>query len=277
MSKLIDGRALAEKIRTEIRNEIIEKKLTPSLAIVLVGDDQASHLYVKLKEKACAEVGIDFHKYYLPEDAKQETLFQTIDFLNNDPEISAIVLQLPLPSHLDDDASVARISPDKDADGFGPQNLKDFLEYKARIIPGLPNGIYELIKSTGEKLEGKHCVVIANSEVFSKPIGNMMLYKGATGEYVNPNDPKLTEKTQKADIIVIAIGRKWFLKPEMIKEGAIIIDVGINKDGNATFGDVDPEVDEIAAFRSPVPGGVGPMTIAMLIRNTVELHKFQRK
>jgi len=273
---LIDGKSLAEQIRSELRQEIIDKGLMPSLAIILVGDDPASHLYVKLKEKACAEVGIDFHKYLLAADASQEKLIETIDFLNKDEEVSAIVLQLPLPPHLNEDEAIAHIHIDKDADGFGPQNLKLFMNFEAQIIPGLPNGIYELIKSTNVPMENKKVLVIANSEVFSKPICNMMKYKGATAEYIQPDDSNLKSKSLEADVIIIAVGRKWFLKEDMVKEDSIIIDVGTNKEGDKVYGDVDPAVDEVAGFRSPVPGGVGPMTVAMLMKNVVELYKLKK-
>lgn len=276
MAKLIDGNFLAEKINLETHNTIQDGKIQPHLAAVLVGDDPASHLYVSLKEKACHLAGIEFHKYYLDADSSQEKVLDVINFLNNDPDVNAIIVQLPMPKHLDTDKIIAAIDPLKDADGFGPQNLKDFMEFKARIIPPLPNAIYELIKSTELDFIGKHAVILANSELFAQPIINMMKFKGATSEYVNPTDVNLTQKTQNADVIVIAVGKKWFLDKSMIKQNSIIIDVGINKDDGKVYGDVNPDVDEIAGFRSPVPGGVGPMTIAMLLKNTLELFKLQR-
>ena len=273
---LIDGKILAENIQDSIANEIAKEGLTPGLAIILVGDDPASHLYVKLKEKACKKVGIDFHKYYMEKDSTQEHLNEVIDFLNNDEHVHAILIQLPLPDHLDEDAAVARIKKSKDVDGFGPENLEDFLNNQSALIPGLAHGIYELITSTGESLEQKKAVVLANSEIFAKPILHMLDIKGASAEYANPNDPDLNSQLQEADVVIVAIGKKWFVTPEMIKPGAIIIDVGTNNTEDGYFGDVDPDVDEIASYRSPVPGGVGPMTIAMLLRNTLELYKKQK-
>lgn len=276
MSQLIDGRELAEQIKLELQKEISDQNLEPHLAAVLIGNDPASQLYVTLKERACHEIGISFTKYLLDEQSKPEKVKEVIEFLNNDPEINGIIVQLPLPSQLNQDEVIGLIDSAKDADGFGPKNLADFMEYKAKIIPALPNAIYELIKSTGVDLAGKQALVISNSEIFAKPIMNMMKYKKGSAEYASPDEPELFKKTQNADIIIIAVGRKWFLDHAMVKEGAIVIDVGINKTETGTTGDVNPDVDEVAAFRSPVPGGVGPMTIAMLLKNTVELFKLQK-
>lgn len=277
MSKLIDGKKLAEEINLQTKDSILHNYLRPHLAAILVGDDPSSKLYVSLKEKACKLVGIEFTKYYLDAATTESKLLEAIQFINNDDEIDGIIVQLPLPKHLDTDKIIATIAPEKDADGFGPQNLKDFMEFKARIIPPLPNAIYELIKSTGVDFVGKHAVIIANSEIFAQPIINMMKFKGATAEYVDPADGSLTQKTQNAKIVIIAIGKKWFLDKSMVKKDSIIIDVGINKEDDIVYGDVNPNVDEVASFRSPVPGGVGPMTIAMLLHNVTELHKLNMK
>jgi len=287
MSKLINGKNLADQINIETRKQIIEQGLHPHLAAILVGDDESSKLYVSLKEKACKLVGIEFSRYYLDTETTEAKVLEMIQFLNNDPEIDGMIVQLPLPQHLNTDKIIATIAPEKDADGFGPANLKDFMEFKARIIPPLPNAIYELIKSTGIDFVGKHAVILSNSEIFAMPIVNMMKYKGGTAEYVNPNEMDLTpasargelrlgrQKTQNADIVVIAVGKKWFLDKSMVKKDSIIIDAGINKENEIVYGDVNPNVDEVASFRSPVPGGVGPMTIAMLLRNVTELHKLR--
>lgn len=277
MSQLIDGKKLADEINLQTRDQILHEYLKPHLAAILVGDDASSKLYVSLKEKACKLVGIEFTKYYLDEKTSESKLLEAIQFINNDDEIDGIIVQLPLPKHLETDKIIATISPEKDADGFGPANLKDFMEFKARIIPPLPNAIYELIKSTGVDFVGKHAVIIANSEIFAQPIINMMKFKGATAEYVEPVDKELNMKTQKADIVIIAIGKKWFLDKSMVKKDSIIIDVGINKEDDVVYGDVNPNIDEVVSFRSPVPGGVGPMTIAMLLHNVTELHKLKNK
>lgn len=277
MAKLIDGKKLAEQIRNEVKNEITQLGIEPQLAVVLVGEDPASKLYISLKEKACHEAGIASHKYYLAEDATTAQVLEVINFLNNDDEVTGILVQLPMPKQIDEHLIIAAIDQLKDVDGFGPKNLADFMSFKAKIIPGLPNSIYELIKSTGTDLAGKETLVISNSEVFAKPIINMMEYKKGRAHYASPDDPELKTKTQGADIIIIAVGRKWFLDKTMVKNDSIIIDVGINNDGGKIYGDVNPDVDEVAAFRSPVPGGVGPMTIAMLLKNTLELYKLQNK
>jgi len=276
-AKLIDGKELANQIKYKIKDEIVKNAYTPNLAIILVGNDKASKLYVKLKEKACHEVGIEFHKYFLAENSTQEQLNELIDFLNNDDTIDAILIQLPLPSQLDEKSSVERIKKEKEVDGFSEGNLNDFINNKAKIIPGLANGIYELIKATEENIENTNSLVIANSEIFAKPIIKMMTNKKSNCEYIHPSNNDLINKTKNSDIIIIAVGKKWFLNKEMIKKDSIIIDVGINSENGKTFGDVDPNVDEIASFRSPVPGGVGPMTIAMLLLNTLELYKLKNK
>jgi methylenetetrahydrofolate dehydrogenase (NADP+)/methenyltetrahydrofolate cyclohydrolase len=275
MVTLIDGKKLAESIREDIADEIAKNGYHPGLAIVLVGDDPASHLYVNLKEKACKAVGIDFHKYYLKEDVSQEKLEEVIDFLNNDDAINSLLIQLPLPDHLDEDAAIAAIHKEKDVDGFGPENMEDFMNHTALIVPGLAHSVYDLIKSTGQSLEDKTTIVLANSDIFAKPLIRMMELNGGYAEYLSPQDPHLVQKTKEADILIVALGRKHFITPAMVKEGSTIIDVGTNREGDETFGDVDPAVDDTVAYRTPVPGGVGPMTIAMLLKNTLEQYKIQ--
>ncbi len=272
---LIDGNALANELRLAVHKEIIGTNATPGLAIILVGTDPASQLYVSLKEKACKEVGIDFHAYYLDENTTQEQLHEVIDFLNADPTIHALLVQLPLPSHLDEDEAIARIAPHKDVDGFGPVNLENFLAGKPAIVPGLANGIYALLESTKEPLNDKRAVVLANSEIFAQPIIALLAHKGTATSYLHPDDLELEDALGEADIIIVAVGRKWCITPDLVKPNAIIIDVGTNRENDVTYGDVDPAVDDVVAFRSPVPGGVGPMTIAFLLVNTLQLYKQQ--
>lgn len=269
---LIDGKEISNNIKLEIRKEIIENGYQPNLAIILIGNDPSSALYVKLKEKACNEVGIILHKYILNEDVSQDKVIELIDFLNNDQSIDAILVQLPLPNHLNEEKIISQISKYKEVDGFSYANIKDFLNNTAIITPGLPNGIYELIKNTNQNLVNKKILVIANSEIFAKPIIKMMANYDADAKYILPDDENLIKKSKEADIIIIAVGRKWFLDKTMVKNNSTIIDVGINTVKDKVYGDVNPNVDEHINYRSPVPGGVGPMTIAMLLKNTLTLY-----
>ncbi len=273
-AQLIDGTRIAQELRLSVRKKIVENGYNIGLAIILVGNDPASQLYVSLKEKACKEVGINFHAYYLDEATSQEQLHEVIDFLNADPSIHAILVQLPLPDHLNEDQAVARVAPHKDVDGFGPHQLSRFLAGdETALIPGLANGIYALIASTNTSLDGAHALVIANSEIFAQPIIALLNRKGATAEYRHPDDLELEDHTTTADILIVAVGRKWYITPQLVKPDAIIIDVGTNREDGMTYGDVDPAVDEIVAYRSPVPGGVGPMTIAFLLINALQLYE----
>ncbi len=271
---VIDGAALAEEIRLGVRKEIVSKKLHPQLAVILVGEDAPSHLYVKLKEKASHEVGIVVHKYLVDGHTGTKALLEVIDFLNKDKETDAILVQLPLPPHLNEDEIIAAIDPAKDADGFHPANVKKLLSGKPYTVPGLAAGILKLIEDTKENLAGKSALILANSEVFATPLSKVLEGVGIKAKFLKPDAAGLAEHTRKADILVVAIGRANFIKGDMIKPGAIIIDVGTNKVHGATVGDVDAEsVNEIAGFITPVPGGVGPMTVAMLLKTVVELNQ----
>lgn len=273
MDKMIDGKVLADDIQLNIKQEIYKKSIRPGLAIILVGSDPASQLYVSKKKAACQDVGIDFHDYLLEENCSEKELLDCINFLNKDDKVDAILVQLPLPDHLDTDKIISAIDPKKDVDGFHKKNIKDFLANKARITPGLPLGIIKLIEHTGEELKNKEAVIVSRSEVFSAPMIKILEDRQIKTQVVNPDDKALKNKTSQADILIVSVGEPFLIKEDMVKDDSIIIDVGINKiDNDYVVGDVDygavfPKVKYI----TPVPGGVGPMTIAMLLYNTVQL------
>ena len=278
MVKFINGNAIAAEIRKETRREIAEKKLKPGLAIVLVGDDPASKLYIKLKKKAALELGIDFHEYTAPKDAGESYIFEIIEWLNNDPAINGVVLQLPLPENLSEDRLISAIDPLKDADGFHKKNIETLKNGMPYIRPALLETVIRMLKETGEKLSGKHALIISNAEIFAEPLLIELPKFGVKPEYINPNNNEVLKKCGNADIIIIAVGIPAFLKDEQCKKGAIVIDIGINKVDGKTVGDVNPDTYEKCEnikWISPVPGGVGPVTIAMLLKNVVELAKRQ--
>ncbi len=270
---MIDGRSLAADIQLKIKQEVWSKKLRPGLAVILVGDDPASRLYVSKKKTAAHDVGIDFHEYLLEKNSRQEQVLSCIDFLNKDEEIDAILVQLPLPEHIETDTIIKAIDPKKDVDGFHPDNIKDFLAGKARITPGLPLGILRLLEHTGEELKNKKAVIVSKSEVFCRPMIKILKDRGSKVKIVKPDDTNLAGETAQADILIVSCGRPFFIKEDMVKKDAIVIDIGINKiDNDHVVGDVDySNVIDKVKFITPVPGGVGPMTIAMLLYNTVKL------
>jgi len=275
MNKIIDGKVLAETIQQNIQTEIASKHLEPSLAIILVGDDSASQLYVELKKKACHRAGIDFHEYLLVKNSTEEQVLASIDFLNKDASTDAILVQLPLPEHLDTNKIIKALDPIKDVDGFHPENIKAFLKDQALITPGLPLGILRLLESTKEELKNKSAVIVSKSEVFSQPMIKILEDRQIKVKLVRPDDKNLVSETSQADILIVSCGQPFLIKGEMVKESAIIIDVGTNKiDNDYVVGDVDyADVFPKVKFITPVPGGVGPMTVAMLLYNTVKLTK----
>lgn len=278
-TQTLDGKALAEKIKLEVRHVIVGKKLTPNLAVILIGDDPASHLYVRIKEKACHLVGIEFHKYLFQSNYTEQEIIETINFLNNDPDIDAILVQLPLPKNLNEDLIIKAINPSKDVDCLHPENIKKIIEGKPFIISPLAQGIITLIESIPENLENKKALILAKSEYIFLTLKTLLANKKIIVEQIRPTDPDLITKTKTADILITAVGKPFFIKKEMVKEGVILIDVGTNKiDGDLTVGDVDyTEVFPHCSYITPVPGGVGPMTVAMLLKNTVKLYKAARK
>jgi methylenetetrahydrofolate dehydrogenase (NADP+)/methenyltetrahydrofolate cyclohydrolase len=273
--KIIDGKTLAAELRAELKKEIAESGLRPKLGVLLVGENPASHLYVKLKEKAAAEAGIETDIRRLPSTAADEELFEIIRGWNDDEAIHGILVQLPLPAGHDTDAVVNSILPRKDADGFHPKNLDALYAGEGRIVPPLHEGILRLIGQTDVMPNLAHAVIIANSEIFAKPLEFLLKKAGAFVQTFGPDDAEREAALTEADIIVIAVGRTNSLKRNLVKSGACIIDVGTNKtEDGRTVGDVDAEsLRDIPGWLSPVPGGVGPMTIAMLLKTVFELAK----
>lgn len=278
-ANIIDGKARALEVREGLRKEVEALKakddITPGLAVVLVGEDPASAVYVRNKSKACEKAGIESFQHTLSADTTEETLLALIDKLNNDARVDGILVQLPLPDHIDEDKVLEAITPTKDVDGFHPFNVGKLVTGKPVFEPCTPLGIMDLIATTGIELKGKDAVVIGRSNIVGKPMAIMLLAEHATVTIVHSRTNDLEGKVKAADVIVAAVGIANFVKGDWVKDGAIVIDVGINRleDGTLT-GDVDfKEASEKAAYITPVPGGVGPMTIAMLLKNTVRSAK----
>jgi methylenetetrahydrofolate dehydrogenase (NADP+)/methenyltetrahydrofolate cyclohydrolase len=271
---IIDGKALAKEKRAEIAKQVeaLKKKgVTPGLAVVLVGEDPASQIYVRNKHKACEEVGIYSRKITLPEETTEEEILKIIDELNNDPEIDGILVQLPLPKHIDPDKVILSISPDKDVDGFHPVNAGRLLTGQDGFFPCTPLAVMELIKSAGVDVSGKEAVVVGRSNIVGKPVSMLLLRENATVTICHSKTKDLADVCRRADILVAAVGRPEMITSDYVKEGAVVIDVGINRVGEKkVVGDVAfDEVKDKAAYITPVPGGVGPMTITMLLYNTL--------
>ena len=270
---VIDGKQISSEIREEIAGEVSELKkqgIRPGLAVVLVGDDPASHVYVKNKEKGCEETGIDSFKFERPVDMKEEDLLSLIDELNNDPKVNGILVQLPLPDHIDEHKVLPAIDPNKDVDGFHPVNVGKLMVGKAAAVPCTARGTIELLKRSGVEISGKNAVVVGRSNIVGKPVSMLLLQENATVEICHSRTRDLSEHTKRADILVAAIGKPKFITKDMVSDGVAVIDVGVNRLESGLCGDVDfDEVKEVASIITPVPGGVGPMTIAMLLKNTV--------
>ncbi|NLY60418.1 MAG: bifunctional methylenetetrahydrofolate dehydrogenase/methenyltetrahydrofolate cyclohydrolase FolD [Clostridiales bacterium] len=273
-AKIIDGKALASRIRSSLKNDIQklsrEKGYLPGLAVILVGKDPASQIYVRNKEKACKEIGIESRVIYMEENISQDELLREINTLNNDKSIHGILVQLPLPSHIDEDAVISAIDPMKDVDGFHPVTTGKLFVGQMGFEPCTPKGIITLIKETGQDITGKHAVVIGRSNIVGKPVAIMLLRENATVTICHSKTKKLKEISKNADILVVAMGRPESIDDGYIKEGAIVIDVGTTRVDGKLKGDVvfDKAVHK-AGWITPVPGGVGPMTITMLLKNTI--------
>ena len=280
-AQIIDGKAIAAAIRQEVAREaetLAARDITPGLATVLVGDDPASKVYVSSKQKASAEVGIKVWDHPLPASTPQDELLELLDRLNSDTGVSGILVQLPLPEHIDEDLVLNAVDPDKDADGFHPRNLGRLLMGDPLIAPATPAGIQQLLIRSNVETSGAEVVIVGRSNIVGKPLAALMVQKGpganATVTVCHTGTRDLEEHTRRADILVAAIGRAKAITAPMIKEGAAVIDVGINRTDDGLVGDVDFEAArEVAGAITPVPGGVGPMTIAMLLSNTVTLAK----
>lgn len=280
--ELLKGKEVAQKIRENLKEEVVELKgkgINPKLAVIMVGDDSASQIYVRNKSKVCNEIGIEFDEYLLPEKTKQEELLELIEKLNNDKTVNGILLQSPMPKHLDVDEAFRTISPEKDVDGFHPINVGKLVLGQDTFISCTPYGIIKIFEDYKIDLEGKNAVVIGRSNIVGKPMSQCLLNKNATVTICHSRTKNLKEITKQADIVVAAIGKPRFVTEDMVKEGAIVIDVGINRGEDGKIkGDVDFEnVKEKTSYITPVPGGVGPMTIAMLMTNVVKATKNQNK
>ncbi len=278
MAKIIDGKALAQSIKENIAREVAalkEKGVTPGLAVILVGDDPASKVYVNNKKKACAQVGIYSEEYLLPADTDEKTLLDLIAKLNADKNISGVLLQAPIPPHLDYRKISETISPDKDVDAFHPYNVGKIMIGDFDFVPCTPAGVIELIKSTGTEIAGKNCVVIGRSNIVGKPQAMLLLKENGTVTVCHSKTKDIASFTRGADILVVAVGKAGFVNGDMIKPGAVVIDVGMNRNAEGKLcGDVDfASAEPVAAYITPVPGGVGPMTVTMLLKNTVKAAK----
>ena len=275
MLKLIDGKQLAQKRREEIKRTVEQLKakgIVPGLAVVLVGEDAASQIYVCNKEKACEEVGFYSEVYRLPESTSQEELLQLIERLNHDEKIHGLLVQLPVPAHIDEKAVIHAIDARKDVDGFLPENLGSLLIGEPAFEPCTPKGCIDLIKQTGIEIIGKKAVVVGRSNIVGKPVAMMLLRENATVTICHSKTKNLKEELLTADIVVAAVGKSNFITGDMIKDGAVVIDVGMNRLENGKLtGDVDQaSLEGRDCWLTPVPGGVGPMTITMLMQNTLE-------
>ena len=277
-AKIINGKEIAEKIREELKKKVSKLKEKPGLAVVLVGNNPASEVYVNMKEKKCNEIGFYSKKIILPEDVSQEKLLSVVDELNSDNKIHGMLVQLPLPDHIDEQLIINAIVPHKDADGFNPINMGNLFIGQNLIVSATPKGVIKLIESTGVKLEGKHAVVVGRSNIVGKPISLLLQQKNCTVTMCHSKTKPLKDYTLQADILVVAIGKPNAITKDMVKPGAIVIDVGTNKIYDKLVGDVDFEnVKEVAGYITPVPKGVGPMTIACLLENTLECMELQRR
>ena len=273
MAKILDGKTVSQRIKDELKNEVDtlkEKGINPGLAVIIVGDDPASRVYVDNKKKACAQIGIYSEEYALPESTSQEELLALIDKLNNKKEINGILVQLPVPKHINEETIINAIAPEKDVDAFHPVNVGKIMVGNFDFVPCTPAGVMELISESGIDVCGKECVVVGRSNIVGKPQAMLLLHKNGTVTICHSKTKDLAEKTKNADILVAAVGIPNFITGDMVKEGAVVIDVGINRVDKKLVGDVHFEsAEKVASAITPVPGGVGPMTIAMLMKNTV--------
>lgn len=282
MSQLIDGKQISKQIKDELKEEVERLSAagkTACLAVIQVGNDPASSVYVRNKKKACAYIGIQSKAYELPEETTEEELVSLVEELNRDDEVNGILVQLPLPGHIDEDRIIRTISPDKDVDGFHPVSVGRLWIGEKGFLSCTPAGIIQLLKRSGIVIEGKECVIVGRSNIVGKPMAALLLRENGTVTVAHSRTKNLKEVTKRADILIVAIGKKQFITSEYIKEGAVVIDVGMHRDeNNHLCGDVD--FDDVAPHTSaitPVPGGVGPMTIAMLMDNCVETIRTQEE
>jgi len=275
MTKIFDGKTLAQNIREEIKKEVARMPTRPGLAVILVGEDPASLIYVRNKKKAVEEAGVDFHSYHLAASASEEKILEAVNFLNNDKAITGIIVQLPLPGHIDANKITQAISPEKDVDGFHPENIKKLLRGEKAIIPPTSQAVLAALDNSDEDLTGKKIIVLANSMVLAVPIQALLEKRGFKAELVIARgSASWPEKIKSADVLIVAIGQPRAIKKEMVKEGAIVIDIGTSYVDGKTVGDVDfDEVKDKVSFITPTPGGIGPLTVAFLLKNVMEMNK----
>ena len=275
----MDGKALSAKVRSSIlaeTEELKKKGVTPGLAVIIVGNDPASEIYVRNKEKACAECGFYSEKYALPAETSQEELLGLIGQLNHSPQISGILCQLPVPDHISEEAVINAIDPKKDVDAFHPVNVGKIMVGNFDFVPCTPAGVMELLDEYQIDIKGKECVVVGRSNIVGKPMSMLLLHRHGTVTMCHSRTQHLDEVCRRADILVAAVGKAGFITPDMVKDGAVVIDVGINRNAEGKVcGDVDAAVMEKASYMTPVPGGAGPMTITMLMKNTLKAAKIQ--
>lgn len=282
MSNIIDGKAVSQSVKDRIKTETAEIKekygITPGLAVIIVGDNPASRIYVNNKKKACEYVGFNSYEYALPKETTEAELLELINKLNNDEKIDGILCQLPLSEHINENVIINNIAPNKDVDAFHPVNVGKIMIGDYSFLPCTPAGVMELIASTGVEIQGKECVVVGRSNIVGKPMSMLLLHKSGTVTICHSKTKDLKAECKKADILVAAVGFPNLIKGDMIKEGAVVIDVGMNRlDNGKLCGDVEFETaSEKAGYITPVPGGVGPMTIAMLMQNTLTAAKVNR-
>ena len=278
MAQIIDGKKISQEIKDELKEKVEKlssEGIEGALAVIQVGNDPASSVYVRNKKRACEYIGIRSESYELPEETTEDELLTLIETLNEDPKINGILCQLPLPKHINEDRVIAAISPEKDVDGFHPQNVGALVIGQKGFVSCTPAGIIQLLKRSNIDIAGKHCVVIGRSNIVGKPMALLMLRENATVTVCHSKTSNLKELCSQADILIVAIGKPRFIGAEYVKDGAVVIDVGIHRDeNNKLCGDVRyEEVEPKASYITPVPGGVGPMTIAMLMNNCVEAMK----
>ena len=277
-AKIIDGKKISEELRLSIAEAVKNReagKRAPGLAVSLVGNNPASRIYVNNKKKACEMCGFTSYEYALAENADETELLDLIEKLNNDEKVDGILCQLPLPSHMDENKVIDAICPEKDVDGFSPVNTGNLLAGKPCFAPCTPAGVVEMLKHENIEISGKHCVIVGRSNIVGKPAALLMLQENATVTVCHSRTKNLTEEVKRADIVIAAIGKANFITADMIKDGAVVVDVGINRlENGKVTGDVDfEEAAKKASYITPVPGGVGPMTITMLMKNTLTAWK----
>lgn len=275
---ILDGKLTAATVRKQVAENVKRLNDTVTAALIMVGDNQASQVYVRNKQKACDEVGINVESYLLEENTSQKELLNIIDKCNKDPKINGILVQLPLPSHIEEKTVINAISPEKDIDGLNMVNQGKLMVGEEGLVPATPKGVITLLKSNNIEISGKNVVIVGRSKLVGKPLAMLMLKENATVTVAHSKTVNLKEVTKRADILVAAVGKAKFITADMVKRDAVVVDVGINRFDGKLCGDVDyQEVSEVAKFITPVPGGVGPMTIAELLENILKCYKIQHE